>query len=283
MQTDDNSERSRHILFSRPTDFRVAYEINPYMTTGVDADRALSQWEHIVQTASEHATVRTVDYSTYEVGSPVPDISALPDAVFCANHALPIRGSSQFILSTMANKERQGEPAYFEQWAEQSGYETVSVAGAFEGAGDGKWDIGSHTLWLGYGQRTTEKAVREITHLLDADVIPLSLVSPEYYHLDTCFTLLGADTALIIPEAFTPAGLETINSAFETVHTVPESDRKTLGGNCCLLDDSVVMTDQTNTATIELLEEQSYTVVTVDTSEFLKAGGSIDCLFVPLN
>lgn len=273
---------NQQILFSRPIDFRVDYQINPYMNSGVDSHNALTQWERIVETVSKHTSVQTVDYTTYNPGSDVPDISERPDSVFCANHALPIPGTNRFILSTMANEERQGEPAYFERWAQDAGYETVTVSSTFEGAGDGKWHHGSDILWLGYGQRTSQQAIREITHLVDARVIPLRLVSPAYYHLDTCFTRLGPETALIVSDAFTADGRTQINAVFDTVHTVPEEDKDTLAGNACLLDDSVVAIEQTNTATIELLEDEGYTVVDVDTSEYRKAGGSIDCLFVPL-
>ena len=271
------------LLYARPHDFRVDYKINPYMQDGVDSAAALSQWEGMVESVAAHADVSTVDYSNISVPGGV-SLSELPDAVFVANHALPVPGENTFVLSQMTHEERAGEIPYFKQWAEDNGYETVELSDGldFEGAGDGKWHPGNEILWLGYGKRTEEAAVVEINELLDAVVIPLELVSDEFYHLDVCFTPIDQDTVLIVEDAFTETGLDAINSLFSTVLCVPERETGTMAGNCARIRPSTIAIDEQNTETARMLEEHGVSVVTVDTSEFQKSGGSVDCLFLRL-
>ena len=122
----------------------------------------------------------------------------------------------------------------------------------------------------------------EINELLDAVVIPLELVSDEFYHLDVCFTPIDQDTVLIVEDAFTETGLDAINSLFSTVLCVPERETGTMAGNCARIRPSTIAIDEQNTETARMLEEHGVSVVTVDTSEFQKSGGSVDCLFLRL-
>lgn len=265
------------LLFSNPTYFDVKYEINPYMQTGVDRLTAHSQWSQIVREARKRTNVTAVDYSTYDADTRV-SIQDLPDAVFCANHAIPLPEGG-FLLSQMHHPERQGEPEYFASWAEESGYEVkrLNTDRSFEGAGDGIWHPGRELLWLGYGYRTDQTVVDELQKRFEFSVIPLELTNEKYYHLDVCFTPLDEDTVLIIPEAFTDVGISNIDSMFETVLEVPKSEISTMPGNATVVGDGVFI-DKQNTKTIDILSNHGYHVTAVDTTEFQKAGGSVDCV-----
>jgi N-dimethylarginine dimethylaminohydrolase len=277
------TESDTSLLFVQPTEFRVEYEINPYMESGVDPAAARRQWERAVERVREHADVTVVDYAS----EPAPDaagIESLPDSVFCANHGVAVPGEDRFVLSRMAHPERADEVAHFAAWAARSGYETTRLPEGitFEGAGDALWHPDRTELWVGHGPRTDRAAADELDAMLDATVTPLELVSDRYYHLDVCLTLLGADAAVIVEEAFTPAGLETLEARFDTLIRVPEADTETMGGNCSRVAPGTVAVDAANTGTRELLAEHGYTVVPVETSEFRKSGGSIDCLTLEL-
>lgn len=271
------------LLFVQPDEFRVEYDINAYMRPGVDPENARRQWRAVVASVREHTPVTIADYSTLSVADARP-VGGLPDTVFCANHGVPVPGTDSFVCSRMAHDERVDEVAHFRAWAGERGYDCITLDGgiAFEGAGDAKWHPGGDRLWVGHGPRTDRAAVAQLDALLDADVVPLELVSELYYHLDVCFTPLDPETVLIVEEAFTADGISRIERAFETVLPVPEADTDTMGGNCSRIGPGIVAIDEANTATMERLERHGYSTVPVDTSEFRKSGGSVDCLFLRL-
>jgi cytidine deaminase (EC 3.5.4.5) len=80
----------------------------------------------------------------------------------------------------------------------------------------------------------------------------------------------------------THAEENAINSLFSTVLCVPERETGTMAGNCARIRPSTIAIDEQNTETARMLEEHGVSVVTVDTSEFQKSGGSVDCLFLRL-
>lgn len=272
-----SNSKDNGFLFADPKFFDVNYQINPYMTDEVDLAESWKQWGVTVSTFRQHSSnVQTVDYQTFPTER--HPVTTLPDMVFSANHAMAIPNDG-FILSNMRNKERQPEPTYFKKWARYNNYTIRSIDSFFEGEGDAKWDLNNDLLWLGYGVRTERGAVEEIDNIVDLPVRELELESEYYYHLDVCFEPLSEDDALYIPEAFSDASLDKLHSVFNNMIEVPESDKRTLGGNCALVDDTVIA-DRCNKETISRLRENGYDVETVDTGEFMKSGGSVDCLFL---
>lgn len=271
-----------HLLLSRPCNFEVSYNINPYMQTGVDTVEAVIQWENAVHRLREYTTVETVDYSTETVNG--VSGSELPDIVFCANHAMPLATERAFILSNLRNDVRKPETAYFAKWARNNGYSLIELNGAypFEGAGDAKWSVDGDSLFLGYGQRSSKKAIDEIEQKVDCHVTKLELVSEKYYHLDVGFTILSESDVIIVEEAFTQKGLSKINRQFETVLSVSENELRTLPGNSARVADGVIAIDSSNTETANKIAKEGYQVIMLDMSEFRKAGGSIDCLLLRL-
>ena len=75
---------TRRYAMTRPTHFAVEYAINPWMdiSTPVDADRALVQWNNLVDTYRRLG--HTVDLVQPEPG--------LPDMVYAANGGLIVDG-----------------------------------------------------------------------------------------------------------------------------------------------------------------------------------------------
>lgn len=285
----DRRSLDRSVLFSRPTHFDVDYEINPYMRPGVDHERAVEQWTALADLFDEivGATVFDADAVDDELAGDRRSVAPpadLPDMAFCSNHALSLPGEDRFVLARMATDERRDEPAYFERWATNAGYEvaTLHTDAAFEGCGDARWHPGRDLLWGGYGQRSELDAYRELAERFDIDVIPLELTDDAYYHLDVCFSALDETTALVCPDAFTPAGRAKLDGVFDTLIEVSaESAQEGFACNCHSVGGELVIIQETNDETIDQLESHGYETVGVATDEFMKAGGSVACLAFP--
>lgn len=272
-------DRFSGILLSNPKFFDVSYKINPYMQGNVDKHKSWSEWSEIVRKFRKHnMQVNVVDYQTYDKDD--GSIEDLPDIVFVANHAMPIPNG--FILSNMDNAEREPEPYYFNKWAKYNHYNIITLSDhlSFEGCGDAKWHPEKNKVWMGYGPRTDERAVDQVDSMLESEVEKLQLETDDYYHLDVCFEPLSADEAVYIPEAFSSDSVEILKNGFDNLIEVCEEDKNTMAGNCALVEKNTVFIDKINSSTGKKLRSEGYNTIYVDTEEFMKAGGSVDCLFV---
>jgi len=273
-------ENFNKLLFTYPTYFDINYSINPYMSTNTVINDVKKDWLNIIKKLRKYVHIKTVDYRTFESNN---TLKQLPDIVFCANHALPTP-DGKFILSNMKYKERQNELKYFEKWAKHNNYPIIKIDKNinFEGNGDAKWHPNKNLLWIGHGPRTDKKAVKEIDKLINSKVIDLELNSPLYYHLDICFTPLDEKTVFIIPEAFSTKSYDKINDIFENVLHIPSDETKTMAGNCSLIAENTVIIDKQNVQTINILKNHGYNVLSFNTKEFQKSGGSVDCLYLKI-
>ena len=268
------------VLMTTPDHFDVAYVINPHMEGHIgkiDQDAAFEQWNSLKTT-----------YSNIGIESHViPGASGFPDMVFCANQSLPFypiqTEGPGVILSNMHAPERKGEVPYISKFFDQKGYILFSVAseeGAdFEGMGDAIWHPDYYLLWGGYGYRTSEAVYDQISRLLNVRVMALELLDPDFYHLDTCFSVLTAQAVMIYPGAFTKEGLALIHRMFDTVIECPENEsRELFACNAHCPDQQHVIIQRGCTRSVALLKESGFTPIEVDTSEYLKAGGSVFCM-----
>ncbi|RYE93574.1 MAG: nitrate reductase, partial [Oxalobacteraceae bacterium] len=189
-------------LMCAPRHFEVAYVINPWMEGNIargSNPAATAQWQALLALLRRYADV---DCISAEPG--------VPDLVFTANAGLVL--GRQVLLSAFRHAERQPEEAYFSRWFSRHGFEVLTLpAGVyFEGAGDALFDRRLPILWMGHGHRTDEAAAAFIASLFDVDVVPLQLVDPHFYHLDTCLCPLEGGALLYYPDAFDRASQERI-------------------------------------------------------------------------
>jgi N-dimethylarginine dimethylaminohydrolase len=276
------------VVLVEPTFFDRSYEINPYMEGTVDRDRAREQWEQLRDVYDRRVDdLRILDpgeiWSGLDEGTDAPPPTDRPDMVFVANHALPSATGAEVLLARMATSERAGEPIYFRAWAEAEGYDVRSPPSVrFEGMGDALWHPGRRLLWGGYGERTDRHAYEELSDRLDTTVVPIELTDERYYHLDVCLAPLSESMALIQPDAFTSDGLTKIEALFDTVLEAPtEEATGELVVNVEVVDDTVILgTDAPRTTA--MLEDAGFDVLSIQTSEFRKAGGSVCCLTLSL-
>ena len=275
------------VALVHPRFFDRTYVINPHMSGRVDRARAHEQWDRLRAVLERTAAdVRVLDPAAVEEAlgdRDVPPPETQPDMVFVANHAIPTPDGQGVVLARMATPERAGEPVYFREWAEQQGYTVGSAPTAvFEGAGDALWHPGRRLLWGGHGVRSDPAAYGELADRLGAAVVPLELTDERYYHLDLCLLPLSETAALVQPEAFTPAAHDRLAAVFETLVEAPaEEALDSFAVNGAVMDGTVIAGTGAPVTT-ERLETAGFDVISVETGEFMKAGGSVGCLTLRL-
>lgn len=263
------------LLVCPPDYYRIAYEINTWMHLEVSADPvvARTQWDNLMATLEKECGARL------ERMAPAPEV---PDLVFTANAGV-VSGRTA-VLSRFRYPERQPEEAYFERWFREHDFELAVLPQGlfFEGAGD---LLGSdERKFGGYRQRTDIRAYRAVGSILGCEIIPVELVDPRFYHLDTCFCPLSGGEILWYPRAFDHYGQGAIMDAFAESQriTVPEEEAVRFACNAVNVGMHVVLPEGCP-ATTAMLSSQGYTVHAVGLSEFLKAGGAAKCLTLALD
>lgn len=261
-----------HILMCPPDYYGIDYEINPWMNRRRPCDhhRAERQWQGFRDLLE--ASGATVSCLT--------PVRGLPDLVFTANAALVYH--SVAILSRFRHPERQGEEPHNLQWLEERGFRVLRLRcdAFFEGAGDALFF--EDTLFAGYRIRSQVLAHQEIGALLDCRVIPLELVDPYYYHLDTCFCPVAPGLAIYYPQAFDDYGRRVLQESIADLIPVTEVEARRFASNAVVVGRTVI----TNVGCPELsrqLERRGFTTHQTPLGEFVKAGGGAKCLTLRLD
>jgi len=269
----------RRVVLVTPAHFEVKYVINPHMAQHVgtvDRDEARHQWDALRDA-----------YASLGIAPEIMEgVEGLPDMVFCANQTLPFRqpdGATGVVLSRMHAPQRQAEVPHFQRFFQSMDYAIRTLPDEvdtdFEGMGDALWHPGRYLLWGGYGFRTNRAAYDALSALLNVPIVALKLDDPDFYHLDTCFSVLNAESVLIYPGVFTTDGRALIEHFFNTVIEAPEDEARSLFAcNAHCPDGEHVLIQEGCTVTVERLRRAGFTPIELDTSEFLKSGGSVFCM-----
>lgn len=264
--------RSPHLLMCPPDFFGIEYEINPWMSRQRQADHptAVEQWRQL------HDLVRSLG-AQVSLLEPVP---GLPDFVFTANAALIHH--QQAIVSYFRYPQRQGEQPFFLQWFRAHGFsaDTVPGGGFFEGAGDALFC--GDTLFAGYRTRSDAGTHQRIAKSIDCRVVPVEMVDPYYYHLDTCFCPIAPDRVIWYPPAFDDYGQRAIAELIPHRIEVVEHEARSFACNAVVLGDQVI-TNEGCTQLHASLKEAGFQPHATPLHEFVKAGGSAKCLTLRLD
>jgi N-dimethylarginine dimethylaminohydrolase len=255
-----------------PDYYGIEYEINPWMDRRRPADHAaaVQQWNALRRLLSDaSAAIETI--------TPQP---GLPDMVFTANAAMVFRKLA--VLSHFRHPQRQGEEQHFAAWLEAHGFELVRLPGDiyFEGAGDALFC--GETLFAGYRIRSDARGHQHVAERIGCRVIPLELVDPYYYHLDTCFCPLDRTTAAYYPPAFDAYGQRVLRELVPELIEVVEAEARRFACNAVVVGRTVV----TNTGCPRLhaaLQQRGFATRETPLDEFVKAGGSAKCLTLRLD
>jgi N-dimethylarginine dimethylaminohydrolase len=169
---------------------------------------------------------------------PIDPVEGLEDMVFAADQlfAGEKNGHGKFVVpSHMVYASRQRGVPFYKDWCRARDYQVID---------------------LDYG-----------------DVVPLQLVDPYCYHLDTCLCPLNDESALIFPRAYSAEALASLHKLWIRVHLLTAAEAHPFMGNGIAVNGSYIAPCVTPPVE-DILRLEGLTPVIVDTSEFEKAGGS---------
>lgn len=262
------------LLVCPPDHYRIVYEINTWMSVKRTADPHVArvQWETLMGVLEKDCG------ASLERMQPMPEV---PDLVFTANAGVVV--GRMAILSRFRHPERRLEEPHFERWFRDHGYDVQLLPKDlfFEGAGD---LLGAPGVWFGgYRQRTDIRAYHIVGSLLGREILPVELVDPRFYHLDTCFCPLPGGEVVWFPPAFDRYGQATIMDRVPESRriAVPEDEAVRFACNAVCVGKHVVLPEGCP-ETMRRVETFGYTAHAAGLSEFIKAGGAAKCLTLAL-
>ena len=276
-------ERGKHLrryLMCRPEHFTVSYRINPWMEPARPTDTALAvrQWQALYDTYLELG-------HRVELIEPIP---GLPDMVYTANGGFVLDGIAYGPKFRYA--QRAPEAPAFMAWFAANGFEVREPTEVNEGEGD--FLLAGDTILAGSGFRSAGASHRELAEVFGREVVPLRLVDPRFYHLDTALAVLdpvvgaangGPARAGIayLAGAFDADSLAVLRERYPDAIVVDPADGAVFGLNAAS-DGSNVLIPPRASGFARQLRERGYTPVPVDLSELLLGGGGIKCCTLEL-
>src|SRR5260370_13108668 len=249
--------RQPRVLMCPPDYYGIEYEINPWMSRsrGASLERARAQWQGL------HDALVALG-ATVELMTPQP---GLPDLVFTANAGLVFQ--RRFFSSRFRHEVRARESPHFDAWFAAHGFavEHMPEGVFFEGAGDALFC--GRTLFAGYRIRSDVNGHQYLGKVLGRLVLPLELVSPYFYHLDTCFCPLAPGEAIYYPGAFDSYGQKVLEAHVPRLLAVTEPEANRFGCNAVVVGKKVIV----NTGCERLagdLRERGYEPIPVPPDQF---------------
>lgn len=270
-------------LMCPPDYFDVIDQKNPYMTrkSPVDRAKARKQWDALCGVLQQNGcAVETIE-----------PVQGLEDMVFAANQIfLGVKsGYGKFVVpSRMVYPSRQREVPSFVDWCRNHDYQVIEIDYGndyLEGQGDVLWHPDGSRIYAGYGFRSTRRGVDKLSQAmskLGIPVVPLELIDPFCYHLDTCLCPLNNEAALIYPGAYSADALAAVRKFWPRLHLLTTDEAHQFMGNGIVVNGSYIAAHMS--AQVEqILRLEGLNPTIVETSEFEKAGGSCFCLlsFLP--
>lgn len=267
------TRRHKRILMCAPREFRVSYEINPWMDAARQPDRSLALAEH-------RAVVRSLSVRGHSIEwlDPVADC---PDMCFTANAGV-VRGGRAFVANLP--EARRAETPHHRAWFEQRGFAVRHTRYRFGGAGDALW-CGDRLL-AGYGpreRRATDLEVHaELASHFDAEVVSLQSTDPRFYDLDMVVGVLSPSLVAYCPAVLDGPSMARLRS-LPGVDGIEVSLDDALGFGCNLMSDGqTVITSAAAPGLVAQLRACGFEVVALPVSQFMLAGGGVRCLGLDL-
>jgi N-dimethylarginine dimethylaminohydrolase len=269
-----------------PSRFEVAYCINPWMAP----DRWSAERMALTSAASnDWAVLRATLEECGAAIDIVPPEVGLPDLVFTANAAVVLDGVA--LVARFRHDERKGEELpyrrAFEKLRDQGKLRAVRLMPddvVLEGAGDCVWDQARNLFWVGHGPRSDRAAADIVARTFDVEALPLELVDPRFYHMDTALLPLPRGEVVYVPSAFSDEGMALLRARIgpENLIAVPEADAVELAANAVVLGDNVVL-GSCSDAWAATLASRGYRVRRTGLAPFRLSGGSAWCLTLRLD
>lgn len=261
----------KHILMTPADYYGIEYEINAWMHQDEQADkaRAKQQWQQLYEIYTSQLG--------WTVALATP-INHLPDMVFATDCCLMIDG--KILLSNFRHPERQPETAYFEQWFKEHGYTALRTATChFEGGGDNL--LCGNKILAGHGFRSDPEAATELQEYFGLEVVPLRIVDPFFYHLDTSVAVLSSDTVAFYPPALDEPSQQRLRNAVPNVIEATLEEAQGFGLNA-VSDGHTVITSNESPSLLKKYKAAGFTVIGTPILEFRKSGGGVKCMTLEL-
>lgn len=280
-------EEPRNILMASPTYFDVVDVKNVHMAGNagkIDKKIANFQWNELKSAFNYAVKEGILDKILLIDGA-----KDCEDMVFTANQSFPWideKGNKIVIMSKMRHDSRKREVPFFEEFYKNIGYKTLHLnqTQMFEGMGDLIPHIGKRLLYGGYGHRTNKDAYTELAKILQVPIVALELIDERFYHLDTCYVSLGKEAVMICKEAFTEDGLAVLAKMYKKMYYIPISeaiDNFALNAHTIFdfkTNKKIAFIHKGTLFTYNILKKEGFEVIEVDTSEYMKSGGSVFCM-----
>ena len=256
----------KEVLVCRPRYYSISYTINPWMIPGSENKNiAQIQWEKLLQTYLDLGIKVNI----------IDQIEGLPDMVFATDQAI-LQGKKAF-MSNFRYKERRGERKPYLKWFEDHGYETVFLPKRAEFEGNGECLFFRDKMFVGIGFRANKYTCKYLKKALKIEVIPLELINPYFYHLDTACFILNDDTVFYYPEAFSEKSKKILKKLVPNLISLTDFEVRNFAANSVVTDHQVIVNRNLPTFK-KTLGELGYRAIEVDLNEFTKAGGAAHCL-----
>jgi arginine dihydrolase len=150
----------------------------------------------------------------------------------------------------------------------------------FEGAGDALFC--GQALFAGYRIRSDAASHQHLGKILGRLVMPLELIDPRFYHLDTCFCPVAPGAAIYFPGAFDQYGRRVLETHVDRLLPVAEAEAARFACNAVVVGRTVIVNAGSDGLAAGL-RNWGYDVIFLELDEFLKAGGSAKCLTLRLD
>ncbi|WP_347813029.1 dimethylargininase [Micromonospora sp. KC213] len=265
--------RKRTYLMCSPEHFAVEYAINPWMdvTTPVDAELAVKQWDRLRETLVELG---------HEVHLLTPE-AGLPDMVFAANGAFVVDGT--VYGARFKHEQRTAEAAAHRAFYESQGWRFIAPGETNEGEGDFAYlpEAYGGLVLAGHGFRTELAAHAEAQEALARPVVSLRLVDPRFYHLDVALASIDDGNIAYYPGAFSSASQRVLAQLFPDAVLADDADALAFGLNLVSDGRNVVLNSDAS-GLAGKLRAAGYQPVPVELTELKKGGGSVKCCIAEL-
>ncbi|HSW99341.1 MAG TPA: arginine deiminase family protein [Candidatus Saccharimonadales bacterium] len=264
----------KKILMSPADHFGIEYEINAWMHQDVQPDNAIArrQWQKVY------------DIYTKQLGWEVvlaDPVKHLPDMVFATDCCLMIGG--KILLSNFRYPERQPETVHYKKWFEANGYSSSQMQQAkhrFEGGGDNL--VCGGKILAGYGFRSDPEAADELrAYFPQMEVVPLRIVDPFFYHLDTSVAVLDANTIAFYPPALDEASQKRLRDAIPNCIEATLEEAQGFGLNA-VSDGKTIITSDESQSLLKKYQDAGFKTIGTPILEFRKSGGGVKCMTLEL-
>ncbi len=264
---------NRHLPNDPSSKFQIAWEINPHMKKGAASFSVAAQ---------EHQRFITALKFTGADLHEVPFVRGAYDSVFMKDSAIVKADVTQVraFLATFRTNERATETQTRARALEKLGVTIQGQATTYFEGGDFV-DANQDFSFLGYGFRTDKDVSSELSTFMDKEVIPLEIVDPHFYHLDTALNTITADDNCYVfayRHAFSENSWKLLQS-LPSINLIEVSRKEAmLFGLNWVESDNTIILGSFVPEIMDHLRMLGKSIVHTPLSQFQLAGGSAACL-----